>query len=862
MFPPSKTTLLRSRLILCVLVLFLTGLACQSGGAKPTNTLPSARQPTQTVLSVNTRLTVEISFPTATRTAPLSPTHTLPPKAAATLTSVPSNTPVPATATEIPQTATPTASFSSDSVRISLKNADSIHFLASLANSDSGKISRVAWSPDGKRLAVIGDLGIVMLDAETLATLWKHDYTSDFPQMLFNLDGQLLVIADGLGYVTFYESATGQFLKELEITGPIAISPDGVTLAYGSDWGVQLLDWEAEQEGLFLESAEGVGPVYTLDFSADGKKIIAGSRDQSVQVWRLEDGKRTRTFEGAFTLDGQSFCDGGTGFQYNTLAMVCLFPADDYQTTIYEVWLWDVNKDQNQNMVQFVDKEQKGYYSFTAGLDRKKMGLFVANQFELWNVAGNFSLDRKLPITRTNQIAFNPADGGNTLVAWDAGGLEIWDVTANTMLRERTEWIADVSVVAFSPGADGRLLAAGNSLGTVELWDVRSGQKLKTLKTGGPVGSLSFSRDGSLLAADGKQSARVWDLGAGIPSGDNNPLIAEFSADQAVHAVALSPDGKILALGDENKYVDLWEVSTQDRLGDFNTGGGVERLAISPDGKTLAAGVETSSGCKAQLWNLTSTDKLAEYAVEGNFFTSLSFSPDGLSLLLTTDARFQVWDIEKGEWQRSYHLTEDSSYFYASAFSPDQCLVGLGVNHKFELYDLVAADYFKVFRGHTYRTYSVAFSADGRLAATGGADGAVRLWGVEGALESAGDPILQPICPRIGRLPTPTPTATSTITPIPSSTPIVTATFTPTPPSFIRNLYLMDPHLRGDDVLLLQQRLLALGYSEVGTPDGDFGAKTDAAVRHFQEVNGLEADGVVGPKTWERLFSSEAIWGE
>jgi peptidoglycan hydrolase-like protein with peptidoglycan-binding domain len=87
----------------------------------------------------------------------------------------------------------------------------------------------------------------------------------------------------------------------------------------------------------------------------------------------------------------------------------------------------------------------------------------------------------------------------------------------------------------------------------------------------------------------------------------------------------------------------------------------------------------------------------------------------------------------------------------------------------------------------------------------------------------------------------------------------MTATYTPTPPPFTRNLYLTDPHLQGDDVLALQQRLFGLGYTEVSTPDGDYGQKTDAAVRYFQEVNGLEADGVVGPKTWERLFSPDAI---
>jgi peptidoglycan hydrolase-like protein with peptidoglycan-binding domain len=57
---------------------------------------------------------------------------------------------------------------------------------------------------------------------------------------------------------------------------------------------------------------------------------------------------------------------------------------------------------------------------------------------------------------------------------------------------------------------------------------------------------------------------------------------------------------------------------------------------------------------------------------------------------------------------------------------------------------------------------------------------------------------------------------------------------------------------RGEPVRALQNRLNALGY-KVGTADGDFGPKTLAAVKAFQKAKGLTADGVVGPKTWDKL---------
>ena len=116
-------------------------------------------------------------------------------------------------------------------------------------------------------------------------------------------------------------------------------------------------------------------------------------------------------------------------------------------------------------------------------------------------------------------------------------------------------------------------------------------------------------------------------------------------------------------------------------------------------------------------------------------------------------------------------------------------------------------------------------------------------------------------CDPLAPLPTQTPTARSTSTSLPSptqlpcATPRTTATSTststpaPTPPPFERMLLLTEPPMQGDDVQLVQERLLTLGYTEVGTPDGGFGSLTDQAVHLFQEVNNLEVDGVVGQNT-------------
>jgi hypothetical protein len=125
--------------------------------------------------------------------------------------------------------------------------------------------------------------------------------------------------------------------------------------------------------------------------------------------------------------------------------------------------------------------------------------------------------------------------------------------------------------------------------------------------------------------------------------------------------------------------------------------------------------------------------------------------------------------------------------------------------------------------------------------------------------------------PSATNLPTPVP-ATATLPPPATVTPTspspATATASPIPPTLTptqeqptpvptlaRTLSLQSPRLQGDDVLLLQQRLVELGYTEVGTPDGIFGQMTQSAVVRFQTEAGLTADGVVGPMTWAALWN-------
>ena len=99
------------------------------------------------------------------------------------------------------------------------------------------------------------------------------------------------------------------------------------------------------------------------------------------------------------------------------------------------------------------------------------------------------------------------------------------------------------------------------------------------------------------------------------------------------------------------------------------------------------------------------------------------------------------------------------------------------------------------------------------------------------------------------------PSSTAPATAVPAVTTLAPASAT----QWTRILAIEEPRLQGADVKLVQQRLLDLGYAEVGEADGIFGPKTANGVIMFQLGNNLPQSNVVDEQTWNRLFSDQAF---
>lgn len=90
-------------------------------------------------------------------------------------------------------------------------------------------------------------------------------------------------------------------------------------------------------------------------------------------------------------------------------------------------------------------------------------------------------------------------------------------------------------------------------------------------------------------------------------------------------------------------------------------------------------------------------------------------------------------------------------------------------------------------------------------------------------------------------------------TPAPTSEPTATPA-----PTFALPGGKVTVNTTGNDAQLVQKRLKELGYYK-GIVDGKFGTASVAALKKFQEVHGLTSDGIAGTKTFEILFSYNAL---
>ncbi len=196
----------------------------------------------------------------------------------------------------------------------------------------------------------------------------------------------------------------------------------------------------------------------------------------------------------------------------------------------------------------------------------------------------------------------------------------------------------------------------------------------------------------------------------------------------SVRSVIFSPDGKLLATGDSDGVVRLWEASSGREIltckGHTNV---VESVAFSPDGEILASG---SYDQIIKLWDVQTGECLKVLQGHTQSVMSVTFNPDGNILASGSfDRTVRLWDIRTGECCKI--LQDHTKVVFSVAFHPAGEILASGSGDKtVRLWNIGSGECLKTLQGHTKNVFSVAFHSAGEILASGSGDRTVRLWNI------------------------------------------------------------------------------------------------------------------------------------
>jgi WD40 repeat protein len=230
----------------------------------------------------------------------------------------------------------------------------------------------------------------------------------------------------------------------------------------------------------------------------------------------------------------------------------------------------------------------------------------------------------------------------------DDGTIRLWDVRSQRELgRPLWHYRGAIHTIAFSP--DGRELASGACDGTVRLWDARTHRQLGPALLAGRdracVNGVAFSPDGRLLVSGsdfGDGRVRLWDVRRHTQLGS-----ALGHPGNGFNDVAFSPDGRTVVAGVDARgfgAVVLWDVRSKRQLGQpGRVGLPVQTVAFSPSGRLIASG-DADGGVR--LWNVRGRRRGTLYRDPLDTPESITFSRDGHTLAACFEfGGLRVWDV-------------------------------------------------------------------------------------------------------------------------------------------------------------------------------------------------------------------------
>jgi RNA polymerase sigma factor (sigma-70 family) len=390
----------------------------------------------------------------------------------------------------------------------------------------AGQLGVLRFAPDGKTFAGGTSQGAIQIwETATTKQLHKIKAHADTVHSLgFSADGRVLASGGSESGVCLWDAKSGKQLNTLvghrERVTAVAVAPGGKMIATVAwDHSIRLWDASTGQELRRLDwtpSAKGPpgppDPNNSLNFSPDGKLLVAAGCDDKVWLWDLAKGEPARTFSGvraAISPDGKHLATGGWG----TVAHL-------YETG--------------------TGKEVRQFKGHRSGIMHIR-----------------FTPDGQGLVTASTGRPLGAGRGGEE---WDRQAIWLWDV-ATGKVRRQFGGERPLHRMALSP--DGRALSAvGMIENVVHLWELTTGKERATLQGhGDTVFTSAFSPDSRFLATgSGDKTIRLWRL----PGGEH---VRTFVGHRGwVLDVAFTPNGHKLVSGSLDTTGLVWKMPALPQL--------------------------------------------------------------------------------------------------------------------------------------------------------------------------------------------------------------------------------------------------------------------------------------------------------
>jgi WD40 repeat protein/tRNA A-37 threonylcarbamoyl transferase component Bud32 len=567
----------------------------------------------------------------------------------------------------------------------------------------------------------------------------------------FHPSGTKIATASSDKTACIWDTVSGSRLLELQHPGPVsfvAFSADGKKVLTRAPEGVWV--WDAVSGKKVFALIDTPDDIFAAAFRPDSRAIVTSARDGKIRVWDVETGRLLDAVPApsshvvlvAFSPDGQRAAMAAsdmtarildahlhnlrepvlrhtgrlTGLVFSPDGKTLLTGSEDKTAR-----LWDVSTGTCrvtitlEEAVRTVAFAPDGRTVLTACADRTT---------RLWDAATGQPVGPPCYHPRGAEAAAFSPDGRLLLVGTRENMAELRAVSDPSTVERLLPHPSEVAFLAFRP--DGRILATGTRIlhplgGETWLWDLsRAPPGGHCVSHQGMVRALAMSPDGRVVAvASTDGTARLLDASTGVA------LCSPLVHQNWVHALAFSPDGKTLLTGSEDTTARLWDVATGRPLGPpLCHAQPVFTVAYSPTGGQVLTG---TNGDGAHLFD-AHTGALLHRLPHPDFIRTVAFSPDGSRACSAgNDKTLRLWDTATG--QPVFEPLLHQGNIVTAVFSPDgRTLITGSDDNTARLWEVATGLALGSSLIHHGPVGAVAFRPDGRTILTGSNDRTARLW--------------------------------------------------------------------------------------------------------------------------------------